>query len=323
MKISILGVGAFGIALARLFNYNDNKVTMWTKFKEELDIVLLKRQNPLVLPDIKIPEEVIITDNLEKTIDGAEIIVLAVPGNAIDLVSKEISAFLKPEQVICIVTKSIDTKTNKFMSELVYENTRNENICMLAGPSFAVEVANYSNELGFVVASKSVKASLAIELCLENENIDVVKSKDIIGVQIAAATKNVFAILLGMLDTMKASDSTRACVLTRMLKDLKFIIEMLGGKESTVFTYAGVGDLLLTCMSSKSRNYRFGMKLGEGLDTKEALEALDVKTVEGVTNLKVIKELLSTKKVKVKSIEYLYDVIYNGQKTMSVLKNIK
>lgn len=322
MKITIIGLGAYGIALARVFHENDNRVVMYTKFKDEADIVSLKRENINVFKGVKIPKEIEISTDLEQSLENSKIIVLAVPMNAVRTVSSEISKYLTEDQVVCIVSKGIEPNTNKLMSQVVFEETESENICMISGPSFAIETYA-DNEIGLIVASESLSAQATVKVCLENSRISVNVTKDIIGVQLAATTKNIFAIILGMLDGMKKSDSTRAAILTCLVNDMRMVIELLGGKSQTAFTYAGLGDILLTCMSSKSRNYTFGKYLGEGLSKDEALKKMKTKTVEGLYSLKSIYDMLKDIEVEIKSIEMIYNVIFENIKVDNVLRYIK
>ena len=141
MKISILGVGAYGIALAKVFYENDNKVSMWTKFEEEADIVKLKRENVNCFPGVKIPKQIDITTNLMECINESKIIVIAVPMQAVREVSREVAKYLKEEQVICIASKGIDVNTNKFISDLAVDLGIN-NISYISGPTFAHELAS-------------------------------------------------------------------------------------------------------------------------------------------------------------------------------------
>lgn len=322
MKITIIGLGAYAIALAKIFYENDNKVSMYSTFKDEVDIVKLKRENINVFPGVKIPKDIEITSDLDQSMQKSKIIVLAVPMNAVREVSKEISKYLIEDQVVCIVSKGIEQKTNKLMSEVVFEETGCENICMISGPSFASEL-HEENEVGLIVASESITAQNCVKVCLENGRIVVNVSKDIVGVQLASTIKNIFAIILGMLDGMKKSDSTRASILTCLVNDMRIMVELLGGKPQTIFTYAGIGDLLLTCMSSKSRNYTFGKYLGEGLSVEEAMKNMNTKTIEGLFSLETIYMMLKDIEVEVKSIEMLYNVIYENIKVDNILRYVK
>ncbi|MEG2348394.1 MAG: NAD(P)H-dependent glycerol-3-phosphate dehydrogenase [Clostridia bacterium] len=321
MKISVLGLGAYGIALAKVLNENGNEVNIWTKFSEEADVVSLKRENKAVLPGVKLPKDVKIYTDLKECIKKSQIIFIVVPTSAVRGVSKELVSLITDDQIICIAAKGIEINTNMLMSEVLKEEIKTDNVCVISGPSFAIELAN-SKEIGFMLASKKDSISLAVKVCLENENIKVETTSDIIGIQVGGSVKNVFAIIMGMLDGMKKSDSTKAAVLTRLVDDLRFTIEMLGGKSKTVFTYAGIGDMLLTCMSSKSRNYTFGKNIGKGMCASKALEQMSVKTVEGLYTLDSIYNLLKEKQIEVKSIKTLYSIIHGNMRVENVLNEI-
>ncbi len=322
MKIAILGLGAYAIALAKVFEKNDNKVVMWSKYKEECDSVLLKRENARVLKGVKIPKSIEIKTDLQETVKNAKIIVLSVPTNAVREVARDIAKFLDEDQIICIVSKGIEQSSNMILSDVVYEETNSENICMISGPSFAIELAKGSST-GLVVASKSQVANMAVKVCLENEKVVVNAINDIIGTQICAATKNVYAILMGISDVLNKEESCRAAILTCVLNDMRLIVELMGGKSHTVFSYAGVGDLLLTCMSSKSRNYTFGEYIGKGLTLEQALEKMEVTTVEGLYTLDALIKILEEKEIKIKSLDYLYNTLYRNERVENILRYIK
>lgn len=321
MKISVLGLGAYGIALAKVLYGNDNTINLWTKFKDEADVVLLKRENSAVLPGVKLPKDIKIYTDLKRCINGSDVIIIAVPTSAVREVSRELSNIINEKQIICVASKGIEIDTNMLMSDVVKQETNTDNICVISGPSFAIELANNS-EVGFMLASKKKSISLVLKVCLENGNIKVNTTTDIIGVQVGGAVKNVFAIIMGMLDGMNKSDSTKAAVLSRLVDDLRFIIEILGGKINTVFSYSGIGDMLLTCMSTKSRNYTFGRNIGKGMPACKALEKMSVKTVEGLYTLDSIYDILNERKVEVKSIKTLYSIIHGNMRIENVLNDI-
>ena len=320
MKISILGTGAYGIALATVLHSNNNKVNMWTKYTEEIDSLLLNRESKRLLPGVIIPESIMISNDLEKSISESNIIVIAVPMNAVREVSKELNKYIKDEQILCIVTKGIEVGTCKRMSEVVHDETGSNNICMLSGPSFAIELAS-NNELGLVVASNDVNLCYSVQEVFENDNITISVTDDIAGVEICSSAKNIFAIIMGMLH--EKSDSTKATMLTILINDLRLVCEVLGGKSNTIFTYAGMGDFLLTCMNIKSRNYTFGTLIAKGYDKEKAFEIMDLTTVEGIYSLNSIYEMLKDRKIEMKSIETLYNIVYNNGQTEDILKCLK
>ena len=320
MKVSILGMGAFGIALTKILN-KDIKISMWTNFEDELKSVELKRENPIVLPEVKIDKKVELTTNLEKCVKNSNIIFIAVPAIAVREVASKLQEYIDKDQVICILTKGIEKITNMFMVDVIKECIDTDNICVFAGPSFAIEVANKSN-IGMVIASEKEECRNKVLQVINQENACITQTSDVLGVEICSAVKNVFAIICAMLDGMNEADSTRAAVITNLINDFRLIMGVLGGKETTIYSYAGIGDLLLTCTSPKSRNYMFGKFLGQGMNTTEALNNMQVKTVEGLYTLDAIFSILKQKKVVINSINLLYDVVYNGKKVDNLLKEI-
>lgn len=320
MKVSILGMGAFGIALTKILN-KDIKISMWTNFEDELKSVELKRENPIVLPEVKIDKKVELTTNLEKCVKNSNIIFIAVPAIAVREVASKLQDYIDKDQVICILTKGIEKSTNMFMVDVIKECIDTDNICVFAGPSFAIEVANRAN-IGMVIASEKEECRNRVLQVINQENACITQTSDVLGVEICSAVKNVFAIICAMLDGMNEADSTRAAVITNLINDFRLIMGVLGGKETTIYSYAGIGDLLLTCTSPKSRNYTFGKFLGQGMNTTEALNNMQVKTVEGLYTLDAIFSILKQKKVVINSINLLYDVVYNGKKVDNLLKEI-
>ena len=306
MKIAILGVGAYAIALSKVFNKNkENTVSMWAKFRDEADIVMTKRER-----------------DLQKCMEDAKIVVLAVPAGAVRQVSEEVSFHARKDQILVVVSKGIEPRTNMFMSDIVYQATKNKNICMLAGPSFAIEIANGS-KTGFNVASSNPEAAKIVKEAFENGGLVVAECDDIIGIEVASSMKNVFAIFMGMLDGMEMLESYKSSCLAVLVKDLGDAIEYLGGKRKTIFTYAGLGDMLLTCMSPKSRNFTFGQYIGKGLSMEEAFNTMSVKTVEGIYTLGTITELMEQKNFNIKSLEVLYGILYNGDSKDNILEKIR
>ena len=320
MKIAILGTGAYGLALATAFHDNSNKVSMWTKFEEEYNMLTKTRANERVLPGIKIPDDIEITCNIDMCIKEADIIVLAVPSNTVRSVAKILKEYISKDQYLCIASKGMENSSNKFMSQVVLEEIDTDKLCVLSGPSFAIEVANKA-VFGLTVASGNTLVCDMIRKAIQSENIVVDITDDMIGVQICASVKNIFAIILGMLDESK--NSTKATMLTILFKDLKNINIALGGNDKTVYTYAGIGDLLLTCTSSKSRNYSFGKYIYQNMTPEQAYEKMGTKTVEGIAALKSIKALLDKRYVNVCSIDTLYDILYNNKPANDIFKCIK
>ena len=321
MNIAMLGSGAYGIALSKVLYENNNKVTIWTKFEEEKNLVSSLRENPKVLPGIKIPEDILITTNIKEAVKDSDVIFLAIPMGALRSVVKLLEGIITESQILCITSKGVELETELFPSEVIKEVLDFENVAMLSGPSFAIELATGA-ETGFVVASESEKARNTVKKCIESRKLIIETSPDIIGVQILATTKNIYAILLGILEGMEVSESTRASALKCIINDSRKLLELLGGNRKTAYSYAGLGDLLLTCMSDKSRNFSFGKYIVNAKNIDDALSKLNTNTVEGIYSLKAIYKLLKASNIDIKSINYIYDVLYNNKNVDFILENL-
>ena len=320
MKVAILGMGAMGIALTKVLKDEVN-VSIWTNFEDELKRVELDRENTQVLPGIKIDQKICLTTDLKKAVDESEVIFLAVPAVAVRSVSEILKEYICDNQIICILTKGIEKDTNMFMADIVREVINTNNICVFSGPSFAIDVANKSN-IGMVIAGEYDVVRRRVSNVFDEKYVNIAYTSDVIGVEISSAIKNVFAIVCGMFEGKNASDSTKSAAFSVIFNDYRLALTILGGKEVTIFSYSGIGDLILTCMSEKSRNYTFGKMLGLGKNKEEALESMKVKTIEGLYTLNAIHDILNKKLVNINSINLLYDVVYNDKKVDNLLKEI-
>lgn len=310
MKVTILGTGAYGISLALMFNKNTKNITMWTKFIDELEMLEKKRENKKVLPGIKIPENIKFTDNMKDAIKDSELIVIAIPAAFCDDVFSELRHYIKKEQHICIATKGIEQDTCLFITDVLEKYIKSKNIAVISGPSFAVDIAS-NVPIGLTLATKNSKTEELLKTFLQNDMLKLRHTKDIIGTEICGSIKNVIAIASGILEGMNMPESTGSMFITESLHDIKELIKALGGDGKTILSFAGFGDLLLTCTSTKSRNFRFGLMIGQNKNRKEIQDYIDNTTIEGLYTLKSIHKLLHNKKVDIPIIDLIYDIIFN------------
>lgn len=320
MNIGILGTGAYGIALAKVLEKN-NEIRMWTKFKEEADDVSSLRENKKLLPGVKISKDTLVTTDIEKCILDADIIFIAVPVSAFREVVNSLKKIVKKSQIICITSKGIEQNTGMFPRTILENVLEDARLVVVSGPSFAIEFASGA-EVGLSIASRDAKAAEKVLDAFDRTSVTLETLDDVIGVEVLAATKNIYAILMGMLEGTNASDSTKASVLTCVINDTKKIVEVFGGNKLSEMTFAGIGDLFLTCTSDKSRNFMLGEKIASGLSVNEALESMNTSTVEGLYSLEVIKELLDKREARIKSIDFIYSVLYEKKALTNVLKNM-
>lgn len=323
MKVSILGTGAYGLALSLAFHRNKCEVTLWTKIKEEYEMIKHDRCNKIVLPDYKIQDDIRITMSMEEAVKDSELIVLATPIKFADDTIKEVAKYYnKKKQIICIACKGIMQGSNEFAYDIVRKYIKTRKTVVISGGTFAVDMIE-EQPIGLTVASFSLKGRKLVKKALENELLRIDTTSDVIGVEMCGAIKNVIAIASGMIDGMNYTDSTKSMFMTKILCDLEKMISYFDGCEDTVKTYAGIGDLLLTCNSLNSRNYTLGLMYGRG-DKKDAIDKYkNTTTIEGLYTLKSIYSLFNEKNYKMKIVEILYDIIYNDGDILQIDKYLK
>lgn len=307
MNISIFGTGAYGIALALAFNKNNNNIMMWTKFEEEKDSILKNRINEKVLPKVKIPNNIIISNDIEEVV-GADLIVIAVPAAYVDDVSILLKKYITKKQVVLLASKGIERDSCLFVSSIFTKHIKTKNYAVISGPSFAIDMVT-DCPIGLSLASQSRKALRVIKKALGGNSIKLRTTSDVIGVEICGSIKNVIAIAAGILDGMGYPESTQAMFITESLHDIKELINKLGGDKKTISSYAGFGDLLLTATSKKSRNFTFGYMLGKKVSKGELDNYISSTTIEGLYTIKSIYKLLKNKKVKIPIIDLIYNII--------------
>ena len=317
MKIGILGAGAYGMAMASVFDNNGHKIKIWSNSEEEVNLLLTNHKSNKT--DYIIPDDFVITTDMKLVVTDADIIVIAVPSEFVRNVCMELNKYFKEEQIICIASKGIENNSCLFMDDVVSQNINGNNIAIISGGTFAEDMVK-EVPVGLTLATKSKLAGDMMLKAMENDYVKIQITDDIIGTEICGSIKNVFAIAAGMLEGMKYPESTKSLFMTEVIKDIKFLIKSLGGKEETILSFAGIGDILLTCSSSKSRNYTLGKMIGEERERQEIKKYIDSSTIEGLYTLNSIKKLLKDKKIEMPIIDLISDIIM-GKKNLIELNN--
>lgn len=317
MKIGILGAGAYGMAMASVFDNNGHKIKIWSNSEEEVNLLLTNHKSNKI--DYIIPDDFVITTDMKLVVMDADIIVIAVPSEFVRNVCMELNKYFKEEQIICIASKGIENNSCLFMDDVVRQCIKTDNIAVISGGTFAEDMVK-EVPVGLTLATKSKLAGDIILKAMENDYVKIQITDDIIGTEICGSIKNVFAIAAGMLEGMKYPESTKSLFMTEVIKDIKFLIKSLGGKEETILSFAGIGDILLTCSSSKSRNYTLGKMIGEERERQEIKKYIDSSTIEGLYTLNSIKKLLKDKEIEMPIIDLISDIIM-GKKNLIELNN--
>lgn len=311
VNITILGAGSYALALALRFNYNKNKIIIWSKVKEEIDVLTKTKMNEKALKNVKMPSNILYTTNIEKALDGSNIVVLAVATKYLKSVCLEIKPYVKDKHIV-IASKGIDRESNLFASNIVKDVLKTKKVCTISGPSFAKDMAS-NGLIGLSLAATNRYTKDDVIKSLESDILKIRPTKDFIGVELCGTMKNVIAVASGILSGMNIIESTKAMFLTESINDVRILIRKLKGNEKTILSFAGIGDILLTCSSESSRNYSFGKMIGQGKSTKELKEYLDNNTVEGVYTLKSVYDLIKKKNINAPFICLIYDIVFNGK----------
>ena len=311
MNISILGTGAYGLALAMMFHKN-NKVKMWTKFESEKEELIKTHENKKVLPGVKIPKDIEISNDFYEIVKDANLIVIAVPAGFVDDVSFELSKYYKDDQFVLLASKGIERDSCLFVADIFKRHVKTRRFAVISGPSFAIDIVT-NCPIGLTLASENKKTRDFVKKTLECDSIKLRETRDVIGTEVCGSIKNVIAIAAGILDGMGYPESTQAMFITESLHDIKELISNLGGDRKTILSYAGFGDLLLTATSKKSRNFSYGRLLGENKPKNEIDEYVKNTTIEGLYTIQSIYKLLKNKRVKIPIIDLIYDIIENNE----------
>ncbi len=308
-KIAMIGTGAYGLGVSIALLKKNESITMWVESEERAKFLNNNKKNANILPNIEIPKNITFTNDLNEVISNTNIVFIAVAAKFIDSVAKDLSKLNIKNKHFCILSKGIEQNTCEFVIDVFKRYVKTKNVSVISGPSFAIDMAK-GEPVGLTIASKNNKTTLAIKRVLASDTVKLRTSNDIIGVELCGSIKNVIAIASGILEGLGYTESTRSFLITESLHDIKSLIYGLGGKKKTILSYAGVGDLLLTATSSKSRNYTYGILIGKKNYTM-AEDYLKNNTVEGYYTLKSIYTLIKRKKINMPIINLIYEIIIN------------
>ena len=288
-KITVIGAGSFGTALAILLTDKGYDVSIWGRSEEQLALMREKRENPHYLPDVKLSEKLNIEGNLKSALINAEIIVFSVPSQNFRSVLESSREYIKSSSTIVNVAKGIEKKSLLRLSQVAEDVIPDIKYVTLSGPSHAEEVAR-NLPTTVTVASLDNQLSKEIQEVFNTERFRVYTNDDIIGVELGGALKNIIALGAGISDGMGFGDNAKAAIMTRGITEMCRLGLAMGANMNTFSGLTGIGDLIVTCTSMHSRNRRCGILMGEGISTDKAVEKVGM-VVEGISTAEAAYEL--------------------------------
>lgn len=317
VNIAVLGSGGFGLSLAVMLDAMGHHVTVWSKFKSELDDIRRDGENKQKLPGVKISPSIELTDDISCA-KGKELVIFGIPVNFVRSVAKEAAPFIDEKTVVVNTGKGLEAGSLKRMSEVLKEEIGRP-VVVLSGPSHAEEVA-IGMPTTVVAASEIAREADYVQSVMSNSTMRIYINDDVIGCEIGGALKNVIALCAGICDGMGFGDNTKAALMTRGISEIARLGAAMGGKATTFAGLTGVGDLIVTCTSMHSRNRRAGILIGQGVSPEEAVK--QVGTVEGYFCTKAAYELSRKCGICLPITEKCYDVLFNGKPPKDTIKEL-
>lgn len=308
MKIAVIGSGSWGTAMALHMSGSGNQVYMWSWIQEETDRLNRDRENKEFLPGISFPDNVICTHNMQECIEGAEVVITAVPSPATRTTAKEMSQYVTDGQKLVNISKGLEGELR--LSQVYKSEIPQAEISVLSGPSHAEEVSR-GIPTTVVVASDNEETAKYLQAIFSTDTFRVYTSDDVIGVELGGALKNVIALCAGISDGLGYGDNTKAALITRGISELSRLGVAMGAKASTFAGLSGLGDLIVTGTSTLSRNHTAGELLGKGMKLDEVLKTVHM-VVEGVNTATAAYELGKKYGVETPIIEQAYNVLYKN-----------
>lgn len=319
-KISIIGAGSWGTALAVLLHNNGNEVTIWSVIPEEVTMLREKRQHETKLPGVVMAPEIDVTGDLKEAMAGRDVLVLAVPSPFTRSTAHSMSEFCTEGQIIVDVAKGIEDNTLMTLSQIIEQEIPQANVAVLSGPSHAEEVGRCIPTTCVVGAHTKETAEYLQEIFM-SPVFRVYTSPDMLGMELGAALKNVIALAAGIADGLGYGDNTKAALITRGIAEIARLGIKMGGKLETFSGLTGIGDLIVTCASVHSRNRKAGYLMGKGYTMKEAMDEVKM-VVEGVYSAKAAIKLADQYHVELPIIEQVNKVLFEDKKPADAMNDL-
>lgn len=310
-KIAVIGSGSWGIALSVYLANRGNQVKIWSFAEDERNLINNEKKCKF-LPNITLPENIIASNNFEDVIKDAEIILHVTPSKFVRSTIKQYKDLVKENQPVIMCSKGFEPETELTLDEVIKQELPNVEYGILSGPSHAEEVS-INIPTALVIASEYEDVILKIREIFKSNTIRIYSSKDVKGVEIGGALKNIIAFCAGIAVGLNLGDNTFAALATRGLVEITRLGTAMGAEEKTFYGLTGLGDLIVTCGSKHSRNRRAGEMIGKGFTIEEAKKEIGM-TIESVDNIDVAYSLSKKYNIEMPIVEAVYNVLYNGLK---------
>ncbi|MEA5095845.1 Glycerol-3-phosphate dehydrogenase [NAD(P)+] [bioreactor metagenome] len=309
-RITLLGGGSWGTALAKLLSENGHMVTVWLRDEEQCRELTTERENKKYLPGVIIPDNIVFTSQINESLKDAEYILIVTPTQKIRSVLKQINSEYKKNKIIINASKGIEMGTMCLVSDIVREETEDCIFADLTGPSIAKEVVA-KMPTAITVACEDKKAASEIQDMFMSSYFRVYTNDDVVGAELGGALKNIIALGAGISDGIGYGDNAKAALMNRGIVEIARLGIAMGADVETFFGLSGIGDLMVTCMSKFSRNWNAGYLIGQGYSKEEAAKKVGM-VVEGISTTYAAYELSKKLNVEMPIVNAMYDLLQNN-----------
>jgi glycerol-3-phosphate dehydrogenase (NAD(P)+) len=310
-KVAVLGGGSFGTAIANFASSNGCQVFQWVRDAQLAQASQQSRENTRYLPGYTLHSELTITADLQQALAEADVVFVSIPSKSFRAVVSQAAPLIKPDASVVSTAKGIEPDGFLLMSQILEQELPNHPIGVLSGPNFALEIIQ-GQHTGTVIASDSDDLIKKVQKLLSSPTFRVYANHDRYGVELGGALKNIYAIITGMAAAFGTGSNTSAMIITRSLAEMSRFAKELGANPLTFLGLSGVGDLILTCTSNLSRNYRVGYFIGTGKSLAQAVEEIG-QVAEGVNTVRIVKQKADELGVYMPLVSGLYQVLFDGK----------
>lgn len=320
LRVAVLGGGSFGTAIANIIACNQHPTSLWMRSAEQAAEYEGARENTRYLPGYRLNDNLVITADLEAAVSVSDLVFVSIPSHSFRDITRLMRPYLKPDAIIVSTAKGIEPEGFTLMSQILEQELPSHRIGVLSGPNFAKEIVQ-QQQTGSVIASEHQSVISCVQSTLSSATFRVYANNDRYGVELGGALKNIYAIICGMAAALGAGNNTQAMLLTRSLAEMGRFASLMGANPMTFLGLAGVGDLILTCTSDLSRNYRVGYALGQGKPLDEVVSGLG-QVAEGVNTLRQVKHKADELGVYMPLVSGLHGILFEQKKIADVARGL-
>ena len=319
-KISVIGGGSFGTVIANISADNGYEVSFWMRNKSQAEQLNRTRENSQYLPDYLLNERIVATSDMAAAVKDSGLIFVAVPSSSFRQVVRDMVPHISEEAVLVSTTKGVESGSFDMMTQILNQEAPKAKVGVLSGPNLALEIAK-KDLTGTVIASPDEEVRKLVTSALKSKYFRVYANNDMFGVELGGSLKNIYAIIAGIAAALGMGHNTNSMLVTRALTEMARFGKELGADPMTFLGLAGVGDLIVTCSTPLSRNYRIGFALGKGTPLEEAVAELG-QVAEGVNTVKLVQEKAEELGVYMPLASGLYRIVYENDSLENIISSL-